>query len=65
MIAMVRTGTNLSSHRFSVCQVIEKANSIFERLQGNFIPEADAENQYVIEKRLEKQLVVLKSKGCT
>lgn len=38
---------------FKICQIIEKSSSIFERLQGNFIPEVDPNAEKIIQKNLE------------
>jgi type 2 lantibiotic biosynthesis protein LanM len=38
---------------FNICKVIEKSSSIFERLQGKFIPESSKDNEEIIKKNLE------------
>ncbi len=50
----LQTNAQQQHKEFNVYQVVEKASSIFERLEGNFIPEADAENEYAIKKRLQE-----------
>ncbi|NEQ07033.1 MAG: DUF4135 domain-containing protein, partial [Moorea sp. SIO4E2] len=39
--------------KINICKIVEKASSIFERLQGNFIPETSQDNEKIIQKNLE------------
>ena len=39
--------------KLNICKVVEKSSSIFERLQGNFVPEASKNNEEIIQKNLE------------